>query len=336
MVKIALLGFGNVGRAFARYLDKQHPRETGQYRISAVADISGGLLLAGAPDDIPWLLDRQEQGHMIADCAERGTLLDVPSYISALPGAGISVLVECLPTNPIDGQPALGLIRSALERGIAVVTVDKGPLVHGFRELAEIARRHRTRLAYSGTTGVRPPADLAGCHVLEIRGILNGTTNFVLSEMQQHDLTFQQALAKAQDQGIAEPNPDLDIQGWDTACKILILANEWMQAGATLADVTRTGIGPETDELIREARDGGRLVRLLGRARLSEGSVRVCVTPEMVEPESVFHSISGTAKGAIFRTREKGEVFARGVSGREAIAQIILDDINAVSGPVDV
>jgi homoserine dehydrogenase len=303
MLKIALLGFGNVGRAFARFLEKQSPPAMGRYRISAVADISGGLLLAGAPDDVPWLLNRQEQGHMIADCAERGTLLDVPSYISALPQAGISVLVECLPTNPIDGQPALDLIRSALEGGIAVVTVDKGPLVHGFKELAEIARRRRTRLAYSGTTGVKPPADLAGCRVLEISGILNGTTNFVLSEMQQHDLTFQQALSKAQDQGIAEPNPDLDIQGWDTACKILILANEWMQAGATLADV----------------------------ARLSEGTVRLSVTPELVEAESVFHSISGTSKGAIFRTREKGEVFTGGVSGRDAIARIILDDIKTVS-----
>jgi homoserine dehydrogenase len=329
MIKIALLGFGNVGRAFARYLDKTGGSADKQLGIFGIADITGGLLL-GSAEDAGWLLEKQEQGQSVADCAERGTFLDVPAYIDALPHAGISLLVECLPTNPVDGQPALALIRRALEERIAVVTVDKGPIVHGFRDLTEAAKSNDTRLAYSGTTGVRPPAELAGCHVLEIRGILNGTTNFILTEMQEHGLTFKQALAKARDEGIAEPNPELDIQGWDTACKVLILANEWMAAGITLADVVRIGIGPETEQLICEARDSGCVVRLIGRARFVEGSARVSVAPKIVGSDSVFHSISGTSKGAVFRTRERGDIFAAARSGRDAIAQTILEDIQSI------
>jgi homoserine dehydrogenase len=323
------LGFGNVGRAFARYLDQANAAEKGNIQISGVADITGGLLLTEA-GDIRWLIEQQEQGHSLADCAAAGTLLGIPAYIAALRNAGISVLVECLPTNPIDGQPALELISQVLDQGIAVVTVDKGPIVHGFRKLSEAARRNHTKLAYSGTTGVRPPATLAGCHVLEIQGVLNGTTNYILSEMQDKRISFKQALHQARDQGIAEPNPDLDIHGWDTACKILILANEWMSAGATLDDIVRVGIGPETEELIEEIRSSGRIVRLIGRARSSEGRVRLSVAPMTVGSESVFHGICGTSKGAVFRTLERGEVFAGGLSGRKAIAQTILQDVRAV------
>jgi homoserine dehydrogenase len=177
---------------------------------------------------------------------------------------------------------------------------------------------------------VRPPRELAGCHVLEIQGILNGTTNYVLTEMQERGLTFGRALAQAQELGIAEPNPDLDVQGWDTACKLLILANEWMAARASLSDILRSGIGSETEELVAAAGSAGRVVRLLGRARRQEDRVVLSVAPRAVGPESAFHSIVGTSKGAVFRTREKGEIFAGGVSGRESIAAIILEDVRTV------
>jgi len=331
MIKIALLGFGNVGRAFARHLANSDDPAARQLGILGIADITGGLLLHDAAD-AAWVLERQEQGQMVADCRERGTFLPVPAYLAALPDAGIILLVECMPTNPQDGQPALDMIRGVLESHLNVVTVDKGPLVHGYQDLMQAARSHGVKLAYSGTTGVRPPAELAGCHIQEIRGILNGTTNYVLTEMLESRLSFKQALAKAEKQGIAEPNPELDIQGWDTACKMCILANEWMAAGATLGDVVRIGIGPETEDLIRAARESGRVVRLIGRARHSEGAVRLSVAPKIVGQDSPFHAISGTSKGAVFRTREHGDIFAAARSGREAIAQTILEDIKTVTG----
>lgn len=328
MIKLALLGFGNVGGAFTRFLARAGAGA--QYQIWAIADITGGLLL-NAPDDVDWLLKEQEQSHTIADCHEHGTFLDIPGYIAALREAGISVLVECLPTNPADGQPGLDLIRGALQRSINVVTVDKGPIVHGFRLLMEIARLNGVGLAYGGTTGVRPPAGLAGDDVLEIRGILNGTTNYILTEMQEHGLTFGQALDLARGKGVAEPNPALDVEGWDTACKLLILANEWMDAGASLDTVMRTGIGSETEELISAARTTGCAVRLIGHAQRSKGGVRLSVAPKPVSPESIFYSTSGTSKAAVFRTQGRGEFVAEGISGLDAIAEIILDDIKTVT-----
>ena len=335
MARIALLGFGNVGRAFARHLTTGDAAGGGEHRICAVADISGGLLLEEAGLDITRVLEKLEHGGLLSDCAESGGMLPVDDYLNALPAAGIRVLVECLPTNPVDGEPALTFLRRSLEQNVAAVTVNKGPIVYGHRTLTEAAARSGARLAYSGTTGVRPPVEIAGCHILDIRGILNGTTNFILTEIQRRDLAFRQALDQAKEQGIAEPNPDLDIQGWDTACKILILANEWMAAGALLSDVVRIGIGPETEALLHEARAKNGVVRLIGRARRSDEGICLSVTPKICLQDSVFHSIEGTSKGAIFRTREKGEIFAGGVSGREAIAKVILQDVEAVLTPRD-
>ncbi len=301
-----------------------------EFKICAIADITGGLILPedGDAHEIPEIL---EPGQTVAACAARGSFFEVLSYIDHLHDADISVLVECTPTNPIDGQPALDMLKRAILAGLNIVTVDKGPLVHGYQTLVSAAAHKGTRLAYSGTTGVRPPTGIAGCHVTDIRGILNGTTNYILTEMQERRISFKEALALAVQQGIAEPNPELDIQGWDTACKLLILANEWMHIGATLSDVARIGIGGETEQLIEEARASGRFVRLVGHAHLQEGRPRLTVGPMILGPQSRLHSITGASKGAIFATRERGEVFAAGISGLDAISQIILDDIKSIT-----
>jgi homoserine dehydrogenase len=180
------------------------------------------------------------------------------------------------------------LVAAALEQGTNVVTVDKGPLVHGLDEMKEAALRGGTRFGYSGTTGVSIPDELASERVLEIRGVLNGTTNYILTEMQEREKSFEEALAYAQASGIAEPDPSLDVQGWDTASKILILAKSLMGAQAGLEEVSRIGIGPETESLIRVGRSSGRVVRLVGRARIWQGRVRLSVAPKLVGPDSPF------------------------------------------------
>lgn len=326
-VNVALLGFGNVGRAFLRYVQAPAVASSIQIRIRGVADSTGGILFDDE-SSLERLIALKESGHNLSEFTPAKKLIaDTHDFIRELPPAGVSVLVESLPTNIADGEPALALVKAALEQGTNVVTVDKGPVVHGLEALHEAAGKSGARIGYSGTTGVSIPGKLTSERVLEIRGVLNGTTNYVLSEMQERGRSFDDAIATAQAEGIAEPDPSLDIQGWDTAAKILILAKSLMDAKSQLADVSRIGIGPETDSLIRIARESNRVVRLVGRARIWQGRVRVSVAPKLIAPGSPFYSVSGTSKAAVFRTEARGEVLAAARSGRDAISQTILDDI---------
>jgi homoserine dehydrogenase len=325
-LKVALLGFGNVGRSFARYANQQSSDKRIDISIGAIADSSGGLML-DTPGQVERLIASKESFLSIKDVAPGSVITSATEFINSLQQSGISAIVESLPTNLEDGQPALDLIMSALAQGINVVTVDKGPLVYGLDALKESARKGGSRFGYSGTTGVSIPEKLRDERVIEIRGVLNGTTNYMLTAMQQERISFNEALAYAQTDGIAEPDPALDVAGWDTAAKILILAKTLMGTDARLAEVSRIGIGPETDSLIQTGRDSNRVVRLVGRARIWQGRVRVSVAPKLIREDSPFFSVEGTSKLALFRTEGEGEVLSFARSGRDAISQTILDDL---------
>jgi homoserine dehydrogenase len=319
-IRIAILGLGNVGRALARAA-AGHGLDVG-----AAADSSGGILVR-QPDGLDALVRLKESGAEFREHRENPFEPDLCAFIHSLRPAGISVLVECLPTNLRDGQPGIRLIDLSLSAGLHVVTVDKGPPAFALEALEQAATSAGVRLAYSGATGVRLPCDLRGGSVLEIRGVLNGTTNYVLSRMREDSLPFGDALALAQAQGIAEPDPARDVEGWDTACKILILAKACMQARATPGDVARTGIGPATETLIAAARKSGRVVRLIGRARRHQGRVRVSVAPKLVGPDSPFFAVSGTSKAALFRAADGSEVLVSARSGRDEIVRTIVEDV---------
>lgn len=324
-VKVALLGFGNVGRAFADYVGRMNDERI-RLHVRAVADSSGGLLLEpGAP--LQPLIHHKTAGRPLCELATSSPVLDARAFIAELASAGVGVLVESLPTNLADGQPALDLIRAALAAGLHVVTVDKGPLVYGFTALQQVAQSNGARLGFTGTTGVGLPEAIAGTRIVEIRGVLNGTTNYILTEMQERGASFEEALASAQAGGIAEPDPSLDVDGWDTAVKTLILAKALMGADTRLDEVTRIGVNAETEELIRIGRESDRVVRLVGRARLYQGRVRVSVVPKLVGADSPFYGVGGTSKLALFRTADKREAISTARSGRDVISQVIIDDI---------
>ncbi|HEV8484330.1 MAG TPA: hypothetical protein VGV87_12365 [Blastocatellia bacterium] len=326
MVDIALLGLGNVGRSFAYHIGESRKKNL-EIRIRGVADSTGGVLLDSS-EDLRKLLAHKQAGGSVIEFSSN-SIANMREFVASLRTFGARALVESLPTNLVDGQPALALIEEALGLGINVVTADKGPLVHGFDALRKAAEVGESQIAYTGTTGVPIPDDLAIEPVLEIRGVLNGTTNYILTEMQDGGISFEKALARAQVDGIAEPDPSMDIRGWDTACKILILAKALMGAETKLAEVSRLGIGPETETLIREARARGRVVRLVGRARIWQGKVRVSVAPKLLSSDSPFFAIAGTSKAAVFRT-EQAQVLSLARSGRDAIARTLLDDLTRI------
>jgi homoserine dehydrogenase len=321
-----------VGRAFARYLQSAELPCDFKLRIRAVADSQGALIVGDEKETGP-LIAHKESGRGLKEIAASETLTDPQRFADWLSSAGVSVLVESLPTNLTDGRPALDFLTSALASGINAVTADKGPMVHGYDALERAARAGGSRFGFSGTTGVRIPEELEGEQVIEIRGVLNGTTNYILTEMQERAIGFEDALARAQADGIAEPDPKLDVEGWDTAAKILILARALMGADSGIEGVSRIGINSETDSLIEVARDSGRMVRLVGRARIYQHRVRVSVAPKLLGPDSPFFSVSGTSKAAVFRTAGRRELIAHARSGRDAISQTILDDVVKVIVP---
>src|SRR5262245_40986881 len=322
--RIALLGFGNVACALTRYISERADLSA-RLEIAAVADSTGSVILDD-PTQATSLLDLKSQGRGVLEAGIGRPITGHDDLIRLLPGLDIPVLVESLPTNIRDGQPALDLIRRALSQGSSVVTVDKGPVVRGFDDLRQAAAASGARLEFTGTTGVAIPAETAGEEVLGIRGVLNGTTNYILTEMQQSGASFDDALEHARREGVAEPDPSLDIEGWDTACKILILAKALMGATASLEEVARKGIGPETASLSQQGKAMGRIVRLVGRARIWQGRIRVSVAPKLIDADSPFYSVNGTSKAAGFRMAG-AEVVAHGKSGRDSIAETIVEDI---------
>lgn len=333
MTRVALLGLGNVGRAFVSYINNKSADHNLPIQIIALADSTGGVLVS-SNDQANRVAALKESGSSIAKIAPADVVPDNSELIAKIAEAGAHFLIESLPTNLSSGQPALDLIGSALARKIHVVTVDKGPLVHGMDALKQAALASGSRIEFSGTTGVAVPEEIRAERVLEIRGVLNGTTNYILTEMQERGFSFQQALTRAQADGIAEPDPSLDIEGWDTAAKILILAKDLMKAAARIDEVSRIGIDAGIDSLIQAARERSGIVRLVGRARIWQGRVRVSVAPKIVTADSPFYSVSGTSKAAVFRTEEKGLVKAFAKSGRDAISQIIIDDIQKIASRI--
>src|SRR5512132_225289 len=203
-IHVALLGFGNVGRAFIDYVGRMRDERI-RLRIRALADRSGGLFIAD-DEALQSLRHHKGAGGALSDLAA-DSILDAHAFIARLLSYDIGVLVESLPTDLSNGQPALDLIHSALASGLSVVTVDKGPLAHGFDELRQTAEARGARLGFTGTTGVSIPDQLSGERVIEIRGVLNGTTNYILTEMQERGASFAEALANAQAAGVAEPDP---------------------------------------------------------------------------------------------------------------------------------
>lgn len=323
-LNVALLGLGNVGQALAQYIPNEE-----NIRIRAVADSSGALFVKDQ-QHLNTLLTQKAGGQNTLQTSTPGAITDIREWLNLLRSENITCLIESLPTNIKDGQPALNYLSQALQQGIHTVTVDKGPLAYGFTALQEAAAAGNSRFAFTGTTGVAIPDEIRGEAVLEIRGVLNGTTNYILTAMQQ-GLSFVAALKQAQRDGIAEPDPRLDTEGWDTACKILILANATMNAGVTLGEVARIGISEATEAAIKAAQRSGQRVRLIGRARIAKnGEMRVSVAPQAIAADSLFYDINGTSKAAIFRTAQR-EVVAYARSGRDAISQVILDDVRTVT-----
>ncbi|TFG74058.1 MAG: homoserine dehydrogenase, partial [Chrysiogenales bacterium] len=226
------------------------------------------------------------------------------TVLQALQTLDYDVLVE-LSTLSIEkrGEPAIAHVRAALECGHHVVTANKGPAAFAYRELAALARKNGVRFLFESAVMDGAPVfslkqALAGCRVTSISGILNTTTNFVISRLEL-GANMDSAIKTAQELGFAEADPSLDLEGWDAAAKIAILANVFLDADIDPLQVERRGIGDLAAEDASGVMAAGRRLKLICRAELENGKVRAQVGLEEVQMDHYFAAVSG--KGAALR-----------------------------------
>jgi homoserine dehydrogenase len=245
------------------------------------------------------------------------------------------VMVECTPTDLKTGEPGLGHILRALESGWDVVTANKGPLVVDFQGLTGMARMKGLSLKFSGAAAAALPTidlgrwSLLGAEILEIKGILNGTTNFILSRMED-GLDYAGALKEAQERGIAEADPSLDVEGWDTAAKILIIANALLGTDFSLSEIKIEGISNLSPGFLEKTAKNARRIKLLGRVyrEAERWQARVELVPLL--PSDILYHVCGTNKGISFDTDTMGQVTLVGGKSdpRGAAAALLKDIIN--------
>ena len=312
-VRFLLIGVGNVGRRFLELvLDKAETlRRLGLVLIPVGVADSSGMALNAEGLDPRRILALKAAGQGVADYpgwGRRGVGPLQMVFSAVTPGAGPGLFIDASPANLEDGQPGLGCIEAALGAGLHVVTANKAPLVLAYPRLRALAREHGVRLGFDATVAGGLPAvnlgqrDLAVADVQRLEGVLNLTTNYILTRMADDALSYAEALAHAQAAGHAETDPRLDVEGWDAANKLVILAHSVLGQPVTLDDVEVEGILGVTPEMLRRAAAQGRRVKLLAVARREDGGWRLRVAPEALEAGHPLAQLGAKQMGIVYHT----------------------------------
>jgi homoserine dehydrogenase len=323
--RIIIAGYGIVARELVKLIHTNHDRIKEQYQLDLiVTGIIGskGMLFQKEGIRLEELLE-YEAG------SEALIRYSLTLFEPAFDG---DVLLDCTPTNIENGEPGLSYILTAIDSGMDVVSVAKGALVHSFEKIKQRSEEKGIRLKYSGATAAALPTvdigeySLAGTTITKIEGILNGTSNFILTSMNEHQLSFAEALKIAQEKGIAEANPALDVKGFDSACKLLLLSNSLLGTNKSLKDITINGIENLTKDDMERAQQKGCEIKLLASA----SKEKLEVTPCELKPDHPLISVKGTNKGILFETIEMGAICCTGGAShpRGAAAAALKDVIN--------
>jgi len=316
-VRILLSGAGNVGRRFLELIllkagDIRAARGLDLVLVG-VADSSGAAACADGLDARAVVAlkmgGRGVAGYPACGMAGR-TAQDLVDTVDA------DVFVEASPANLRDGQPALGWIEAALAHGMHAILANKAPLVHGYAHLLRLAAGHGVQVRFDATVAGGLPVvnlgqrDLAGAKITRMEGLLNLTTSLILGRMAGGGLTYAQALAEARAAGHAETDPTLDVEGWDAAVKLVILAQSVLGMEATLSDVTVAGITSVTREMLLEATSEGSRIKLVALADLGEEGYRLSVGPTALPLAHPLAQLGPEQMGVVFHTDVCGAISA--------------------------
>ena len=297
---LAFIGFGNVGRALVRLMQRKRDdlrhRHNLTWRIAGISTGRHGLAADPAGLDVNAALVAVENGQKL-DSLNR--LPDARDNLSLIRSGVANTLVELSTLNPQTGQPALDHCRAALDAGLHVVTANKGPLAHGYRELHDLAAAKHRAFYFESTVMDGAPIfsmareGLQGADLLSFRAILNSTTNFILTSMES-GMSFEDAVKQAQVMGVAEADPSNDVDGWDAATKTAVLVNVLMGGDLRPSQVDRTGIRDVTPQMLREALARNERIKLLCRAWREGNEIKARVAPEAVSLTDPFALVAGT------------------------------------------
>jgi len=313
-ISLAITGMGNVGRRLLELIQRKTEIAASDFGIelviSGICDSSGAVLNSNGID-IDLALSAKENKKGICTLPSGIAAMKSPEFMQKV---NADILVELTPTNLKDGEPGLGVIRTALSKSMHVVSANKGPLVLAFPELTDLANKNSVRLLYSATvTGGLPTLnvgirDLCIADIQKVEGILNGTTNYILTKMAEGQ-SYSDALKKAQEIGMAETDPSLDVDGWDAACKLVIIANAVLRRRTTLSDINVEGISGVTMQQLQKASSENHIIKLVALAEKTAEGYRFSVKPTALPRSHRLATISGGMMGVIYQTDINGQIF---------------------------
>ena len=314
MTRLALIGYGNVARALARLLRKQHARFP--FRITGIHTARHGTAISarGVPPD-----------PVFGPAA--------PSIDEFLRAAQADIAVELTTLNPATGEPGISHIRAAFARRMHVVTANKGPIAHAYADLRDMAARQGVQFRFESTVMDGAPVfnlvrhNMPGVMVLGFTGALNSTSKLVIEAMER-GRSFEDGLAHARKLGVTEANAAFDVEGWDSAAKTAALANVLMDARTTPQAVSTRGITRLTPERMAELARADKTVRLISRARRGADGITLRVRAEVLDKTDVLACTGGTSNLLLLHTDLMGTIGMVSISpGVEQTAYGVFGDL---------
>jgi len=333
-VKLGVVGFGVVGKGVCKVIRdraEQYKNKYGvDFRIVCVADMLNSIYDENGIDLVKLMDHNQERSLMInypdssKDKKWNGEM--------AIENIDADIIIEVTPTNIKDAQPGMNHIMKAFEKEMHVVTSNKGPLALHYDKVIKAKEKSGKDFRYEATVGGTMPVinlaqeALKGNEIISVKGILNGTTNYILSNMAFEGKKFGAALKEGQEKGYAEANPAQDIEGWDAACKATILSNTLMNKSMTLKDVKVQGISGVMMEDVIEAKNNGNIIKLI--VEVTEKGAKV--EPTAVPLNSPL-AVTGTLNVAVFDTDLSKDITVMGRgAGQIETAAAIMSDVFAI------
>ena len=331
---ILIIGFGTVGQGLCSILNKKKQYLAEKYdfspRVVGIADLKYGTVFHENGLDTKTLINEiREHGAFTSHISNQKTM-------ELIKNPAIDTVCELSYTNLETGLPAVDFCKTALEYCKHVATTNKGPAAIIYHELKEIADLNKVQFRIEGTVMSGTPVlnliegPLAGCSFSKMEGILNGTTNFILSQM-ENGLSFDKAMKKAQELGYAEADPSGDVDGYDARAKVTILANIMMDAKIPLKKVTVEGIRNISAAEIDKAKEKDMRWKLLGCIVRKGNDVEAFVKPVMLPSEHPLYHVSGAVNALTITTDLLGKVTITGSgAGKTETGYAVLNDLIAI------